>query len=342
MRIIRLVEEYLLDFQKLYTEFFRELRDKQGWKSDEEEVYRKEAESYFKRGDVIFLAYKDEPAGFIRLSSREACFWIEEIYVRPKFRREGIGRAFVERAEIEIREHDSVLYLHVLPQDKGAIVFWKKLGYDVINTLELAKNLNPLEHMDFHFIELLGESFRIFRWEEERFTKEEKRFMRLLDEFYQRGGRKEMFLNIVNETLEKWLADIDEYEKALERKRVQTSVTPIELWIYLNARTYENEIYTPGEILSNDYLMLHEVSEIECLKAKNLEITPSVIIENSEETYDCHLEAMEKELQFALKKGDRAWITKRLGNLKSYLEDENLPKRLRKRVLNLINRFRKY
>jgi len=206
MEIVRLTKERLSDFQNLYIEFFKELRGKQGWRPDEEESYRKEAESYFRRGDIIFLAYEREPAGFIRLSSREGCFWIEELFVRPEFRGRGIGRALVERAEGEVKEHDDALYLLVLPQDKDAIAFWKKLGYDTINTIELVKDLEPTPRdSGFHTVELLGERFRIFRWKNEKFTEEEKRFMELLDEFYRKGGTKEEFLRLVNRALEGWL-----------------------------------------------------------------------------------------------------------------------------------------
>ncbi len=205
MEIARLTEERLSDFQNLYIEFFCELRGKQGWKPDEEESYRREAESYFRRGDVIFLAYEREPVGFIRLSSRDGCFWIEELFVRPEFRRRGIGQALVERAEKEVRKHDDTLYLFVLPQDKNAVAFWKRLGYDVINTVELVKDLEPSERITFHTVELLGERFRIFRWRGEKFTEEEKRFMGLLEEFYRKGGTREKFLRLINRALEGWL-----------------------------------------------------------------------------------------------------------------------------------------
>ena len=205
MEIVRLDEEHLPDFQELYIEFFKELRGKQGWRPDEEESYRKEAESYFKRGDVIFLAYEREPAGFIRLSSRDGCFWIEELFVRPEFRGRGIGRALVERAEEEVKEHDDALYLYVLPQDKDAVAFWKRLGYGTINTIELVKDLKPSGRTAFHAVELLGERFRIFRWKGEKFTEEERHFMELLDEFYRMGGTKKEFLRLVNRALEGWL-----------------------------------------------------------------------------------------------------------------------------------------
>ncbi len=211
MELIHLDEAHLLDFQTLYTEFFMELREKQGWKPAEEEAYRKEAESYFRRGDLIFLALENNRAvGFIRVSSLEDYFKvfkdiIEEIYVKPGFRGKGIGRALVERAEKEVLKHDSSLYLLVLPQDKDAIGFWKRLGYDVINTVELMKDLEPSNGMAFHTVELLGERFRIFGWKGERFADEERRFMELLERFYEEGGTKKEFLELVNRALEGWL-----------------------------------------------------------------------------------------------------------------------------------------
>ena len=207
MEIVRLDGTHLPGFQTLYPEFFMELRGKQGWKPDEEEAYRKEAKSYFRRGDLIFLALEDaKAAGFIRVSSREGCFWVEEIYVRPELRGKDIGRALIERAEKEVLKHDSSLYLLVLPQDRDAIAFWKRLGYDVINTVELVKDLRETPRGEgYHTIELLGERFRIFKWKDEKFTDEERRFMELLEKFYKAGGTKKEFLELVNRALEGWL-----------------------------------------------------------------------------------------------------------------------------------------
>ena len=68
-----------------------------------------------------------------------------------------------ERAE-EVRKHDDALYLFVLPQDKDAVAFWKRLGYDIINTIELVRDQEPTPRDDgFHIVELLGERFRIFQ-----------------------------------------------------------------------------------------------------------------------------------------------------------------------------------
>ncbi|MFA4641048.1 GNAT family N-acetyltransferase [Pyrococcus kukulkanii] len=100
-----------------------------------------------------------DPARFIRLSSREGCYWIEELFVKPKFRGQGIGKALVKRVEEEVKKHDDALYLYVLPQDKDAIAFWKKMGYRIVNTIELMKDLSD-EKVPLRTIEILGRSSR--------------------------------------------------------------------------------------------------------------------------------------------------------------------------------------
>ena len=205
MKIVQLTQRYLDSFIELYVEFFKELRSKQGCSFQVEEFVQ-DAKRYFQRGDIIFLALENSKAiGFIRLSSREECFWIEEVYVRPEFRRRGIAKALVKRAEEEVSKQDDFLYLLVLPQDKDAITFWKKLGYDMINTIELVKNLRPTARGRHHVIELIGEPFKIVRWSEEEFSEEEESFLELLREFYERGETKEDFLRLVNQSLREWL-----------------------------------------------------------------------------------------------------------------------------------------
>ncbi|MCE4627559.1 MAG: hypothetical protein F7C34_00210, partial [Desulfurococcales archaeon] len=74
--------EGLLD---LYTEFYSELRSRQGLRPRSREGYRSEVESYLSR-DKIFLAETSsgEAIGFIRVSTREGCYWFEELYVKPE------------------------------------------------------------------------------------------------------------------------------------------------------------------------------------------------------------------------------------------------------------------
>lgn len=129
---------------------------------------------------------------------------------------------------------------------------------------------------------------------------------------------------------------INELSKKLGR---EFNVSSEELYTYLTAETYEDDKYTPEEVLPNEYLLLHELVEIECLKRRGLEVTSDVIVKNPETIYECHLRALEEELKFALKEGDVEWIKKRLKDAESYLDDEYLPKKLRDRIIDLLGRF---
>ena len=86
-------------------------------------------------------------------------------------------------------------------------------------------------------------------------------------------------------------------------------------------------------------MSFHELIEIEEIKKRNIKITHRVILENPKIVYEAHIEALEEELEFALQKDDKQWIKIRLEDLKSYLEDENLPEKLRPKVMEFLNSY---
>jgi hypothetical protein len=134
--------------------------------------------------------------------------------------------------------------------------------------------------------------------------------------------------------------EIEVLMKELSKKTGKAfSVSSQELWEYLHAETYEDDKYALEDIFSNEYLLLHELVEIECLKEKGLEVTSNVIVENLETVYECHLKALEKELKFALKEGDVEWLRNRLKDAESYLNDEYLPKWMRNEVVRILREF---
>ncbi len=100
--------EGLLD---LYVEFYNELRSRQGLRPRGREDYRDDVERYLSQ-DKVFLAETSsgEAVGFIRVSEREGCYWLEELYVKPEHRGKSVGRWLVEKVEDYIREHDSYVY----------------------------------------------------------------------------------------------------------------------------------------------------------------------------------------------------------------------------------------
>ena len=243
MDIFPLKQENLVEFQNLYTRFYLELRSKQGWKLGNEDIYKKEAADYFNRGDIILLAVQDgKSIGFARVSSREGNYWLEDIYVVPEFRKRGIGKYLVKEVEKRVLEQDDSLYLFVLPQDKKAITFWKGMGYDIINTIELVKNLDEMtENTQYHTVELFGENFRIYKWKKENFDYSEIEFIHLLEKFYAVGGNKEDFLKVVNNGINEWLENVDRCKFVIEKLSKDVgrtfNVSPAELWRYITSES---------------------------------------------------------------------------------------------------------
>jgi len=110
--------EELLD---LYTEFYNELRFRQGLRPRDREDYRGDVEGYLSR-DKLFLAKGSDgrAAGFIRISECAGCYWFEELYVRPEHRGRGVGGALVREAENYVRGcGGSYAYVMVLPKTGG-------------------------------------------------------------------------------------------------------------------------------------------------------------------------------------------------------------------------------
>ena len=195
--------EGLLD---LYTGFYSELRSRQGLRPRNREEYCGEVERYLSR-DKIFLAETSsgKPIGFIRVSTREGCYWFEELYVKPEHREKGYGRMLVEKAEEYVKRHDSYVYIMVLPQDRRALSFWLHMGYKLLNTIELAKNLEGNREKT-RPIPLLSHILEIYRWPKEDYTPLEKRFLELIEEFHKKGGSGEELLKILISALEKHLS----------------------------------------------------------------------------------------------------------------------------------------
>ena len=194
--------ESMLD---LYTGFYNELRARQGLKAQKREEYRGEVEDFLKREKIFIAIEGEEAVGFIRVSEREGAFWFEELYVKPEFRGRGIGRALVEKAEVYVRKRDSHAYLMVLPQDRRAISFWLHMGYRLLNTIELAKNLEG-EEDETRPVPFLGNVFEIYRWAKEEYTPLEMRFLELVEEFVKRGGEGSELLRMFVEALEEHLS----------------------------------------------------------------------------------------------------------------------------------------
>ena len=113
----------------------------------------------------------------------------------------------VKAAEKEVIKRGEVsLYLYVLPQDKVAISFWRAMGYTILNSIELVKDLKPIKRdKELLSLELLGEEFKMFNWTKLQFDELETEFIKLLKRFYAEGGNRELFLKLINNLLKDYL-----------------------------------------------------------------------------------------------------------------------------------------
>ena len=192
---------------ELYFEFYRELRDSQGWEHNSIQEYREEIKSFLESNNIFILAKKkDKYIGFARISEREESYWIEELYIDPTYRGIGCGKKLVKVVESEIKKHDTMAYIMVLPQDRRALAFWLKMGYTLLNTVELAKDLEPSEEaIETRVIEIMGIPLKIFKWKRECYNEVEEEFLNMLEKFYNKGGTQEEYLRIVIDAIKEWL-----------------------------------------------------------------------------------------------------------------------------------------
>ncbi len=92
----------------------------------------------------FILEYGGQTAGFGLLNitySHEAggkTVWIEELYIREKFRSKGIGREFFKYVE---KNYPAKRYrLEVEKENERAVSLYKKLGYDFLSYDQMIKD----------------------------------------------------------------------------------------------------------------------------------------------------------------------------------------------------------
>ena len=186
----------------LYVNFYNELRSKQGWKLASIEEYEDDVKTILKRDKVFIACHKDLAVGFARISRRDGAYWIEELYVEKNYRRLGIGRKLVERAEKYIKEFEISAYILVLPQDKEALEFWVKMGYNMLNSIELVRDFGKTKRsLKPRTVSILGYPLKLARWNHEKYTDKELEYLKIIDDFFKAGGTREIYLKLVIKAL---------------------------------------------------------------------------------------------------------------------------------------------
>ncbi len=138
---------------------------------------------------------------------------------------------------------------------------------------------------------------------------------------------------------------IEATKKALQSiSYVVKEVSAQEFYDYMTGEIFSEDPTTLDDVLGSEYLMVHELAEMNELKKMGRTINKRVIVDSPKTAiYDAHFTAMETELEYALHKRDYFWVKIRLRHHEeSVLDDDpNLPEEMRPRAEALYDRFRR-
>ena len=124
-----------------------------------------------------------------------------------------------------------------------------------------------------------------------------------------------------------------------ERGHECRSIYPKEFYDYLTGETPTGDTTTIIDVLDNDYLMIHEVVEIDELKKMGIQINNRTVMDFFSKVLEAHYAATEYEFEYALRKKDYGWLEARVRLAESWLEDDALPSHLASRCKAMIERF---
>ena len=88
--------------------------------------------------EFFFIFYKEELAGYLKININDALteklgdetLEIERIYIRPSFKRNGLGKYLINKAfELAVKHKKKLVWLGVWEKNKNAIAFYNKMRF---------------------------------------------------------------------------------------------------------------------------------------------------------------------------------------------------------------------
>ena len=96
--------------------------------------------------EIFLFECGGETAGYgltAKTFSQEAggyVWWIEEVYIREKFRSRGLGREFFRYLEEQKGKEVTRLRLEVEKENTRAVSLYERLGYEVLDYVQMVKD----------------------------------------------------------------------------------------------------------------------------------------------------------------------------------------------------------
>ena len=100
-----------------------------------------EISEFLSAGYPVFAAIEGNAvAGYAVCRIDEPCLWVEHLYVREEFRRNGVASALFGKAEeLAASMGEDTVFNFVHPNNGAMIGFLRSKGYTVLNMLEIRK-----------------------------------------------------------------------------------------------------------------------------------------------------------------------------------------------------------
>ena len=157
MEIIK-ITQVTDDLAQMVALFRVELRSYKGIVSKPNvDAGREEMEEYLAAGFPVFAAMEDgKYAGYVVCRVESQVVWVESIFVKEEYRRQGVASALHSKAEkLAASYGEETVYNYVHPNNHRMIAFLRKRGYTVLNLIEIRKpyqgeQLTQTIHMGEH------------------------------------------------------------------------------------------------------------------------------------------------------------------------------------------------
>ena len=138
IRIIQANDE----IAEMVARFRVELRSYKGIESKPNlDAGREEMGEYLSAGFPVFAAVVDgKYAGYVVCRVDSEVVWVESIFVKEEYRRQGVASALHNKAEeIAASYGEETVYNYVHPNNHRMIAFLRSRGYTVLNLIEIRK-----------------------------------------------------------------------------------------------------------------------------------------------------------------------------------------------------------
>lgn len=112
---------------------------------------------YFNEKDTTYKLLIDHNIyiGFAIIGYKTNChkavdIYIEEFYIKPQYRKQGYGKILINDILFNTSQNINTVCLYILPKNKNAISFWKKVFSKWENITNTIRDTNALTYVDWY------------------------------------------------------------------------------------------------------------------------------------------------------------------------------------------------